>query len=761
MIVSGRYFLYLLKNKENQSLKSLIYTIFVVVALLMCNSAESFAKSRYGHDPLTRQADSIMDKVIFYAPFYERMVDDYEAHLYIKGKVNIKRKNFILRYLPNMFRMRHGIRKYMVETYSDLHYTAPDIYDQKITATMGTASEMWEMDGQMPQFFHVNIYSSTLLYDKLISPLSPDARKYYRFRIDSVMGNNHNRSYRIRFMPRYKSFQLVGGYITVTGNVWSIREMRFFGRNEMLRFDNLVKMGEVGTADEFLPVRYDIESTFKFVGNVVEGSYTAMLDYKTISHHVASEQILRKRRKSKYDLTDSYTLRTDGQAVFYDTAHFNRLRPIPLQEDETQLYREYFEKKVDTLQKKKPSKFQKTIDFWWNVGDALISNYTLDMKENGSVRFSPIISPVLMSYSASSGFAYRQRFYYTKLFGNDCYLQVAPHMGYNFKKKEFYWNVESHYDYWPEKRAALHLDFGNGNRIYNSQVLDDLKAIPDSLFDFNQIHLDYFKDLYCNFSHSWEIVNGLTLDVGLSLHHRSEVERSKFVLKNPSNLEGGNLNFDFEALEKFRHTYNSFAPRVRLSYTPGQYYYMYGSRKINLHSNYPTFSVDYERGIDGIFKNSGRYERVEMDVQHHLILSPMRDLYWRLGWGTFTNQEELYFVDFANLRNSNLPMGWEDDMSGVFQLLDGRWYNSSRKYVRGHGVYEAPFLLLRHLRKYTQYVLNERLYLNALVVPHLNPYLEVGYGIGTHLFDFGLFASFSNWKYERVGVKFTLELFNR
>lgn len=66
--------------------------------------------------------------------------------------------------------------------------------------------------------------------------------------------------------------------------------------------------------------------------------------------------------------------------------------------------------------------------------------------------------------------------------------------------------MRSDFDYWPRKRAALHLEFGNGNRIYSSDVLDDLKAIPDSIFDFNQIHLDYFKDLYLNLRHSWEIV---------------------------------------------------------------------------------------------------------------------------------------------------------------------------------------------------------------------------------------------------------------
>ena len=44
-------------------------------------------------------------------------------------------------------------------------------------------------------------------------------------------------------MPKSKSFQLVGGYLIVSDNVWSVREMRFSGRNEMVRFNNLVEDG--------------------------------------------------------------------------------------------------------------------------------------------------------------------------------------------------------------------------------------------------------------------------------------------------------------------------------------------------------------------------------------------------------------------------------------------------------------------------------------------------------------------------------------
>ena len=53
-------------------------------------------------------AASIMEKVILFAPLYERIIESYKAELYIKGWVNIRKKNHILRYIPSMFRPKKG-----------------------------------------------------------------------------------------------------------------------------------------------------------------------------------------------------------------------------------------------------------------------------------------------------------------------------------------------------------------------------------------------------------------------------------------------------------------------------------------------------------------------------------------------------------------------------------------------------------------------------------------------------------------------------
>lgn len=116
----------------------------------------------------------------------------------------------------------------------------------------------------MLEYFNINLYSSTLLYDRLLSPLAKNGRKYYKYLIDSIMGGTDTRQYKIRFIPRSKSDQLVGGYMIVSSDVWSVREIRFSGRSELLLFSCLIKMGRVGKDDEFLPVSYNVEGQFNF-----------------------------------------------------------------------------------------------------------------------------------------------------------------------------------------------------------------------------------------------------------------------------------------------------------------------------------------------------------------------------------------------------------------------------------------------------------------------------------------------------------------
>mgnify|MGYP000741960200 CR=1 FL=1 len=75
-------------------------------------------------------------------------------------------------------------------------------------------------------------------------------------------------------------------------------------------------------------------------------------------------------------------------------------------------------------------------------------------------------------------------------------LRIVPQIGYNFTRKELYVKADTEFQYWPEKQAGFEINVGNGNRIYSSVVLDQLKQLPDSTFNFDKVELDYLKIVY-------------------------------------------------------------------------------------------------------------------------------------------------------------------------------------------------------------------------------------------------------------------------
>lgn len=693
--------------------------------------------------------DSVLSQVLRFVPIYSQAVKGYESDVYMRGNFKVHKQNQLIRFVPSMFRLNKNVSDYVVESVGELHYTCPDIYNLKIHAYCGTFRRNQGELGNTMEFLGMNVYSATLLPGKLISPLDEKGSRYYDYRLDSVCGVGDSLLYYIHILPRNKSIQLVSGYMVVDGCRWTIREISLKGRVDLLTFDVHITMGQEGET-ALLPGRLRLNLLFDFVGNKIEADYTAILNYTSVRMENVDSTVVSSSGNSKYDLTNSYRLVCDRKQAVEDTAYVALHRSYPLNDKEKGIYDDYRQRKQQFLQDTASNK-RKTLTFLGEVGDALISHYTLDLSDFGSVRCSPLINPLMVSYSHSNGFSYKQEFKYNLLFPNERWLRAVPRIGYNFTRKEFYWNVNAELFYWPERLAALGVKLGNGNRIHTSRVMDEIKHIPDSLLDFDKLNLDYFRDSYLQIGHQIELVNGLELTTGVSIHRRTVIDKPEISLPNIHANEWSEL----------QSAYISFAPRLKLQWTPGQYYYMNGRRKIKLRSRYPTFLLDYERGLKGVLGSTGSYERTELDVQQQLPLSLMSKLSYRLGAGFFTDQDEVYFVDFANFTRNNLPVGWNNEIGGTFQLLDGHWYNSSRYYLRGHLTYEAPFLLVPHLKKYTRMIDSERLYAGVLFEERLTPYVELGYGIGTHIFDFGLFVNNVNGRFNEFGCKFTFELFSK
>lgn len=689
-------------------------------------------------------ADTILTRIFRSASVYAEEVGEYKADLYLKGRLQIHKQNKIIKYVPSMFRFEKGINDYIHESISELHYTAPNIYDRKIRAVSTTFTGGNSRFFDILEFMKFNIYAPSLMEDKLLSPLNEQSSVHYYYLLDLVDYWKAGEVYKIRVIPRYRSTQLLEGFFWISTKDWTIRYLDFRGKYDLIRFHIAMRMGEAEDT-KYLPQLINLDIIFKFLRNNLEMNYTGWLKYDEVIFKKKEEMDLLLRKSRKYNLSNSYTLTCDTTRLVQDRDSFARIRPLPLTDWEDSLYRAFDERRWkergDTLPKVE-TKFKKNLVYMGQLGDALISSYNVDISKVGNITCSPLINPLLVSYSHRNGISYSQEFKYNKLFHDGRLLHIVPQIGYNFTKKELYAKMDAEYVYNPEKHGSIMINVGNGNRIYSSIVLDQLKQTPDSIFSFDGLELDYFKDVYLNLSHNIEILNGLTVWTGIAMHWRYAVNGTP------------------EVAERVRLRYNSFAPRLRVEWTPGMYYYINGHRKINIGSRYPTFLIDYERGIK-VMKNFGEYERFEFSAEQKIRVRDLHTIAYHIGGGFFTNQEDMYFVDYVNFANRNLPQGWNDDIGGTFQMLDGRWYNASRHYFRGNMTYETPFLLLYPVGRLLSFIQKERIYAGILFMPHLNPYVELGYGVGTHLFDFGVFIGNEKGKFTSVGCKFTFELFNR
>ena len=324
--------------------------------------------------------DSILRNVFQFSPFYSKIVDEYKADLYMKQRVKVHQQNKLVRYIPSMFRLEKGINDYILESLSEMHYTAPDIYNRKVKAISGTFPR--NNRGQiadLSEFLNMNIYSSSMMKERLLSPLDEESSKYYTYLLDTIVGTSDNQQYKIRIVPKFKGTQLVSGHVWVSDQVWTIRETYFEGKFDMIEFKLKTIMGEEGD-EEFLPVRLDLDLMFKFMGNHLELNADVWTKYNEVTFYKGGER-RKSQKKHHHDLTEFYSLTIDSTQIITDKVKFAEMRPYPLLPEEDSLYKKYEIHRENNLAKELQidEEKNKSSVFWGQVGDILIGSHNLNL----------------------------------------------------------------------------------------------------------------------------------------------------------------------------------------------------------------------------------------------------------------------------------------------------------------------------------------------------------------------------------------------
>ena len=626
-----------------------------------------------------RSRDSLLiNRMWDYYARPERIFDG-EKNVYIKCHIGTKRRNALLWVIPTMYSIARGDRDYIGEAYTKLRHHGASNFNIKRQVFCSTVPHQRDVMPSIYEFITPNLYAVQLYPDGVLSPFHRTNRFFYKYRVNNVG------SYAIvRFRPRSSNTRLIKGEATV-----DISSGRILAVNLQGEFDMISPLPDKCTTDV----------TFKFLGNNITAQVSSYFNCPVT-------------------LPDSLN---DVE----DYALMKKLRPVPLNKEETRIFADFQkdtmeEEETDTVQKRSTRIKDAAWDF---VGDHLISSQEAQT-ENITLKVSPLLNPLYMGYSSSSGISYKLDFGLRYAWNQYRYLTLNPKFGYSFKKKLFYYDIPLRMTYNPKRNGYVEFKWANGDRTSNAALSEAFqKVMGDS------VEMPKFKNEYLQLINNIAAFDWLEFTTGIVYHRRWSVY--------PDQMDKAGLP----------NSYHSFAPSLSVHLRPWQ--------------KGPTLTANYERSIPNIFHSNLNYERWEFDAVYKHQNRSVRILNMRAGAGFYTHRSTDYFVDYANFHDNNLATGWEDDWSGQFQLVDSRWYNESNYYVRSHVSYDSPLLMLSWVPLVGRIVETERFYLSALSIEHTRPYFEVGYGFQNRYFSTGIFASFLNTSYQSFGCKFTIELFRR
>ena len=673
----------------------------------------------------------MMRQVIRLAPRYQQAIQDYEADTYVKGYTYTPKRNRMMRYMHWLTPVDKHPDNQLFELDAQCSYQAPNHYQNQINAFNANRLSANSHYQELFTFINMNIYAPTIYDKEIITPLSPEADRYYAFRWEGSEVVEGRLLHRIRFTPRKWSQKLLSGELQVVDSLWTVDRILMQGRASLEDFEMDIRFGRE-ESQQLLPVQADLRMRFEAFGNQIITELHAALRYREVIHNTSFEE----GNRPSLDETRYYFVAGDSLHLITDSNYWASRRDIPLSATEQAIYNE-----TPSIERIDSS----LISHYAQLGQRLTSTVKRDYK-SVRMQYSGLLNPLQLSYGSEHGITYKQELRLSHTYARDRQLRFHPEVGILFKSKQLRIKATTDWEYMPERRGMVSLTLANDNQEFSSeyieQILNRLQADKGNKFSFEDLNLPYYHHYYAELSNQFELFNGFTLFGGLSYHLRTPVQKQQA-----------------DNLLQFQNA-NDFAPFISVTYTPEQHYWMDGYRKEYLSSRFPTFRFELAKGFKGVLGSKSDYWRMETGLNQTLRLGLSERLSYNLSSGFYVHPKSSYFTNFRYFAKQYFPEPWRDRFGGIFHLLSSDWYYASKQYVQAHLMYEAPFILFHFIKpRAHRYIVSERFYLSQLWTPVKPNHTELGYGVGNDLLNVALFLGFDRFKYQGAGLKLSLELF--
>jgi hypothetical protein len=628
-----------------------------------------------GEDP----AYGIMRKAIGLAPYYLNNISHYKADVYLKG-------NLVINKIPKLIKkqMEREAKKesgnasgkktmnegdvYLMESYNEIEFNAPDKYVQKVVSFNSTFPEEGNEISPM-QYISASFYQP-VIGDMAISPLAPNAFSHYNFKYLGASPQGNYVINKIQVIPKRKSQQLLEGTIYIIDDLWCLQSVDL--TNENLVGKIRVQQLYIPVQDDFwMPVSHKFEVNIGIMGFKADAGYAVSVKYNDVKPNLALqrpkilstaytartvapvqadtsrtktkkqiEKILEKDELSNRDMIklsrlmekeseksvddsirnnleikDKTTHIIEKDAAKKDSAYWAEIRPIPLSEPEMRSIKlndsirtatELRDIKADTASLSGKKEKSKFVVALKDIGLGKTWSDTTGF----SFTYGGLIDMKNLTFNTVDGLVYGLDFRLSKSWKDNRSLSLFPDIRYAFARNRLMWKINASYKYNGMKQKEIFLRTGMASRdIGNGGGINPLLNTASTLM-FEENYLKLYESDFLTLGYRSEIVNGLSLELASTYELRKVLENNTdFSIINTSREYSDNIP-DNDYLSPEADPVHGLRDQyhasiaAKLTYIPRQKYRIEKGRKIPAGSGWPTFSLSWEHGIND-FRETG------------------------------------------------------------------------------------------------------------------------------------------------------------
>lgn len=696
-------------------------------------------------------AYAIMRQAIKKAPYYLQIVKEFEAESYIKGNMELTKVNSFINKLTSDEGTKLSDYKdklFLQESYNNIKYVYPDKYEQTVKAFSSSIPDNFDPKDAM-KVMRASLYSPR--YTGMISPLNPKAFSYYRFRYEGFTDEDGQVVNKIKIIPKLKDSELMSGYLYIADTSWDLRHAEF--STEIMGIESHYNITYNEVSDNiYLPTVYNNKAQGSIMGIGGYFNYFASIKYNSIviNDSIRDAIVIAKKKKKSLEIkrNQNYKIETDTLATKRDSVFWTQIRNIPLTDKETISYekKDSVQNHLDSVRKKyHNSKFE-----WSDIisGGRIGGDSTKIQFSYGGL-FGGI-----RDYNFVEGFGLGQKFKVsTKLNDNKSVLSLTPEVYYTTALKAMVWSTDLKLDYSPMRLGEAILSVGDVSADYNPHGATRIdNAYGSLIWGINERML--YRKRYLLAKNVVDISNGLRLNTQVEVAKRDGDMHNNIHYSLFGSKRKIKKNFYFP--ERFDLT----AFTVGLTYTPRYYYSVYKERKYYQYAELPTFKIEYSEGFSSGMKNNSKFRKLDAFISQTINTDLFSRINYEVNGGTFLGRKsQVAFADFKHFSASGDMFSLLKQPYDSFMLLDPYEASTIDYWGQAYFNYYSKYILLKRLPFLQGKMFNEVLHLKYLYTPRKKNYMEVGYSVDLmKSISLGVHCSFDKFKYERVGIRLSLDM---